>query len=661
MNGSQEAMRGMVSVEKTDRPGWRMTPGCGAWLVAAVAVLLAGTCLLPYVFPRYTFVKGASFEAGFNNTLAYLWYVLALWWPARLLSRTVVLPQERGPQSLVARLPLAPGPVALAVLVVHLLLFAAMYAYKGGFVFAEALYFQAILLRMLAGEVPYVDFSFYYGPGMLYPAFWLAKLVGPDRGYALCAVATYFGGLALLFTAIRLALPNPGSADRWFALMALGFFNPWMGLNVTFLRYLLPVAVLISAAWYLRKGGAPAFLAALGFLTLAMLYTFDAAGVAVASVLLLIAAGMARDRLSALLSGTRDAGQGSESRAPFAPGSGRTPPLLRAGLLLASATLLCMGAFVWLDPTTVALRLYPAIALSYAAGAHNVPIYPNLPFVTLVGLTLVCIATLLGLLRQGRFRGREDLVLAATGFLLLMERGAFGVAEPLHFAYYGLPLFLLALFLVAWRQTLAAVLLVGIMLPMQYYNGTLFEPFVSRVLAEAPRETTAGGGPRSSAGVQATLVDLVHAVGEDRPYLMFQLDYYSYPVYRMLGLRYPTYFTFLSNARTEEDLCLVFRQIEATKPVVLVRRGDLIPETVPAAGHRGLRGLWDFLSGAHPAGSSLALLMQRSEERINGPLRQYLVSFYEIRAQRNDILALVPKSGPGTVPAEPGRPCPARL
>lgn len=628
---------------------------------AAFLILVAGVCLLPYVYPPGQFIKGASAAAGFNNAVAYLWYVGFLWVPVLILSRILFRTVTLADRLWLGRPVFNPTGTVWCVLVAHALLFGALYAYKGRYIFAEALYFQTLLYRMTAGEVPYLDFSFYYGPAMLYPAYFLTYFMSVEAAYAVSFVATYLAGLYLLSLAIRLIVPDPRSGDRWFLVLAIGFFNPWTGLNVTFVRFLLPVLACLLAAWYVRTGRMGAFIGAVCALATAMLYTFEAGVVGVAGVTLMVLMGSSRRIVAGVLRVQPDRtgiGPAPDESGSARPSHGAVPPrgalLRRAGAVIGTSLVFLLGGFALFDPSLRALLLYPAIALSYSAGAHNLPIYPNLPALTLLLLTVVALALAVVVMRRGALAGYEDLALVALAVVLLMERGAFGVAEPTHFAYYGLPLFLFCVYLVSPLPTngplvkgLAVVLLVGVALPMQYYHASLVLPFIERYAAErethhAQQQPVVRPEVITGASVEKTLASLVTRIGSDRPYLMFQLDYYSYPVYRKLGLRYPTYFTFLTNARTFNDVDLVIAQLEQSRAVVLARRSDLVPAMVES--HRsGLQHWLDRLSGAHTAGSELAEMMRASEERLLEPLRRFLADSYSVGPEEDGIVALLPR------------------
>jgi hypothetical protein len=595
--------------------------------VALACCLLYGTWILPYKFPPQGFVIGASNEVGFNNTSSFLAYLICVSALALLASRFFSAPQVRVSDA--AREPSGFAAAVAAVVVVgHVLLFTVLYTYKGRFVFAEGLYFQSLLYRMSIGEIPYLNFSFYYGPLMLYPAFWLSKLVGLDLGYGIWFIATYAAGLVFLYIVIRACMPDERSRAFWFVLLALGLFNPLTGLNETFTRYLFPSLVFLSTVAYFQHGGARRAILASALLAAAVTYSFEVAALSVAAVGLLWIAFVivANPSVRAVTS--------------------------RAVVLLTTGGVCSIAFFLLVDPSGSALRDYPAIARSYSAGAHNVPIYPNLPFIALAGIT---IATLGALLRATLHEGNQIVAMSALAYgllALIAQRAAFGAAEPSHFAYFGVPMFCLALFLTTLmpaghtaRSWLAAALVLGIMLPMQYYHAMEFVPFFTQRLhqSQAQALSTDSGGPAEPArNLDADLHELVSTVGADRPYVMYEMEYSSLPVYRDFKLRYPSYFTMLITARDDDGIQRVIRDVRDKQAIVVARKQDMagLERT-----HRST-GIWhvlDVLSGAHTAGSDLNELLLKSRTRLTQPFLIFVETEYAPLYDRGGLVAYGPR------------------
>jgi hypothetical protein len=608
-------------------------------LLAILSVLLVyGTWMLPYRFPPQEFVIGASYEVGFNNTVSFLAYVICIGLLSLVATRLV---ETRIPKRGSSGSPHFADAIAAVVVLGHVLLFAVLYAYKGRFVFAEGLYFQSLLYRMATGEIPYVDFGFYYGPLMLYPAHWLGLVLGLDLAYGIWFITTYAVGLIFLYVVVRFCVKQERARAFWFVFLALGLFNPLTGLNETFTRYLFPSIVFLSSGHFFRTGGVRRGLAASAVFAAAITYSFEVAVLSIAGVLLLALALSAGPRLLRLFGMTRRA----QTVLPIGP------IVARAGALLCMAAAVSTIFFLAVDPSGRALREYPAIAQSYSGGAHNVPIYPHLPFIALAAVTVATLATVMRMV----LRNEDELLglaaLAYAGVAVIAQRAAFGAAEPSHFAFFGLPIFCLALFLAAqWRREraarawLAAVLLVGIMLPMQYYHVMEFVPFFTERLPSAgsrsPQESGEDSSPRTS--LEQDLRNVVRVVGTDHPYVMYEMEYSSLPVYRDFKLRYATYYTMLITARDQAGIEQVIDEVRSRQAVVVVRKENL-SSLQPHRRSMGVLRWFDSLSGAHTAGSTLNEVLLKSRTRLMAPFLKFVQTEYKPIYHHNGLIAFGPR------------------
>jgi hypothetical protein len=608
-----------------------------AAFVVLAGGLIYGTWRLPYRFPQQGFVIGASNEVGFNNTVSFAAYLVCVPLLALLASRWLDRPSPSAPPPESGRIA---ATVAAAIGIGHLLLFAALYAYKGRFVFAEGLYFQSLLYRMSAGELPYRDFGFYYGPLMIYPAYWLSRFMSLDLAYGVWFVTTYLTGLVFLYVVLRACLPSDRTRAVWFAFLSLGLFNPLTGLNETFTRYLFPTVVFLSAAGCFERGGIARGALAGVLLAAGVSYSSEVAALSIGAVAVL--AGLLALR----------------SRTPWRTDvGGPVSTRVSAGRILTRACAVGLGGgacsvafFLAADPTGGALRDYPAVAASYSGGAHNVPIYPHLPFLALAAITVAALAELWRALRENP--GSTPMVTAAgyAVVALAAQRAAFGAAEPSHFAYFGLPIVCLALLLTTRirdgrraRAWLAGLLTVGIVLPMQYYHVMEFAPFVARRLNVLPGVNASDG--LDPAGQVSTLDqalrDVVQTVGIGHPYVMYEMEYASLPVYRDFGLRYGTYFTMLITARDEQGMRRAIDEVRASRAIVVVRKQDLDGLERPRQSS-GFTRLFDTLSGAHTAGSDLNALLLRSRTRLTAPFLKFVQTEYRPLYDRDGLVAFGP-------------------
>jgi hypothetical protein len=228
----------------------RLAPSLVAILYLA---LFPALTILPEVFMPATDAVSQAVEAGYSNRVAYLvavvWMGVSLvgaFWLARggtgATAGPVTLPDRpHGKADLV--LP------ALILLTIAVLFFPPAQALTGPRL-EESIHLNAIH-RMRAGDVPYRDFEFLYGPLMLYPAYWWTNIFGWSLG-------AYYSYIAMLELVVMLALSVPvlrhfrGLTTQLavYLLLAGFYFNALLGPNQNGLRKLAGVFLLL---WLTEK------------------------------------------------------------------------------------------------------------------------------------------------------------------------------------------------------------------------------------------------------------------------------------------------------------------------------------------------------------------------------------------------------------------------
>jgi len=209
-------------------------------------VILLGVFAFPYAIPSTSQVVSASSLAGYNNSAAYILYLIFVVVTGAMLVR-VLRSFPISMPTLTQEINFAPTRVVWAVLFGHLFLFVVLYVYKGYFAFGDGMYFQHILARMTAGSMAYRDINFLYGPAMLYPAFWLSSYLGVTAAYGTYYVATYLAGLYLLYLCVQAIIEKSQNANGVYLLFSLGLFNLLIGLNYVFDRQLLAFITIFVA------------------------------------------------------------------------------------------------------------------------------------------------------------------------------------------------------------------------------------------------------------------------------------------------------------------------------------------------------------------------------------------------------------------------------
>lgn len=605
-----------------------------ALFVFAIVVVLAGTVLIPFLFPATQSQSGISTAVGSNNQTVYAWYVAAILVSGILFARLLPVPADgRTPDIATAWRAVDRRWLAVTI-AAHVLLFGALFAYKGRFVFSEGIYFQGLLNRMSLGEVPYVDFSYWYGPSMLYPAHWLGAVVGLEAGYAIWHVVTYSVGIVFLFLAVAGFLGGGKRAAWLSAALSVALFNPMTGLNFTLARYLMPTIVFLVAQDPILRGGRRGWALAAVALSIAGLYSFETAVLSAAAVLFLTtvaAAGLPIQRALAWAGARIGTGPGgavpTEGNA-FGPSEARA--FVRGVSLLLVAAVVDATAFLAIDPAFRALMAYPEAARSDLAGAHNTPVYPEVPFIAMSAATLFAIAGVIRVLTRAPAR-RDQLTLGAfLAMALVAQRPSFSVSDPQHHLFFGLAALLLCLHLTTRFPTarrasslLLAVAFAGLAASVQIYQVYALLPFFRSGATAAVPAAASSISVRKSSSVQATLTDIAQRVGTDRYYLMYALDYYSVPVHHRLGLRYASYDTDLNSVTTTDIVERLIGELKDRNAVVIIDRTEL--DTGKRAFQADALGnAIAWVTSAPMPGSDLQSVIFENDSRIQASLLRFL-------------------------------------
>lgn len=597
--------------------------------VAGLATLGFGVFVAPYLIPSSSPLLSASSLSGFNNTMAYAAYVVFSCATAAALVRWS-RPSSRGlPIAVDGPLFLKPTLEVVAIMAAQAALFGAVQVVKG-FVLAEALYFEDAAYRVTAGAVPFVDFNFFYGPLMLYPTVFLAGIGSVEAAYAITFVATWVAGLYFLYCVIGQFAHDRWARTAWFGFFAFGLFSPILGLNYTFMRFTLPLLAVMAAWRAHRSARTSQYAVAATLMALALLCSPDMGLVA--------AAGAGIVGLCAVWT---------------APAAARGRVLVRFCLLGAAALLVSAGALLLIDGTTGPLVAYLRPIATFSAGAWNTPIDPSLPVLTLLGLTLFVLVQFAGAWRRGDVAPHWPLVAGYVVVLLAMQRASFGKADVIHVAYSGLPIFIAAAGAVGSGTTgrsrqfaLAALLFVGVALPLQAYHAMLFVPSLSAQAAESEPSPPAAV-PVTKAQVQAGLTRAVEQYGADRTYYMHRLEYYRLPIYERYRLKPFLYHPSLTSAFTPEDIQDVILALRTSGAVVLARKADLDVTAPP----RLLETRWWCYAGSLPLpGSQVYNLTLQFQDRLERPLVQFLLSEYDRTYDDGGVVGLVLRSAAAARP-----------
>jgi hypothetical protein len=424
---------------------WRSTR---RWFIPYIFIALAAIFYLPRLVPSVPSAAD-SYLFGYNNRIGI---ILLLFFVALgvVLTRGFNLKQTNLSYEEHA-LPRWMLPVSLLLVALGC---AAMYVIAGRYHgFGEPYYLIDRIALLDQGRAPYRDFEFVYGPAQLYGPLFLHRLLalGIGDAYYLFWALSYLVGAYLLFKCIdEIRFPTTAKPAIYVMLFAAGLFATIrMGTNYTFLRYALPLYLVVKLNARFRDPRPPRIL-----LDVLLCSTFCA--------LLVLSS--------------------PETAVAFAFASGCIAlfcrPLAFSRRVLISGLLIVAYGVIF----AIALKLHVLDAmLADGGGAISFPIVPGPPI--LVYFVAIFI-TACWLYRSILSRTMDDPTLGLLFFSIPMIAAALGRCDPSHVFWNGLATFLssllfMSLFKRAWPVYALAYLLFVFLLP----NASEFYLFVPQVRA----------------------------------------------------------------------------------------------------------------------------------------------------------------------------------
>ncbi len=211
-------------------PKWRSIV-----LFAVAALLVVAT--VPYFVPMRPTVSD-SYIFGYNNRAGVLLFVIlaaaGAWW-----TRSKRLREDASVEEMPRWILWASIGIAVAICC------AVWRCFTSATGFAESVYFIQRINLLAQGRVPYRDFEFAYGAGVLYVPLWISRIfhLGLANAYYLFWTFCIAAGVFMLFESLRLA--GSDRQDRRgiflivFILTLFGVLTT--GLNYAALRYVLAV------------------------------------------------------------------------------------------------------------------------------------------------------------------------------------------------------------------------------------------------------------------------------------------------------------------------------------------------------------------------------------------------------------------------------------
>lgn len=417
------------------------------WFIPYVLIALAAIFYLPRLVPSAPSAAD-SYLFGYNNRIGI---ILLLFFTGLgvVLTRGFKLPANAASEY---------RPLARWMLPASLLLVAlgcvAMYIVAGRYHgFGESYYLIDRIALLDQGRIPYRDFEFVYGPAQLYGPFFFHKLFPLSIGdaYYLFWALSYLFGAWLLFKCIdEIRFPTPAKSAIYAMLFVAGLFAIIrMGTNYTFLRYALPLYLVVKLNTRFRNGrSAP------------ILVDVIVCGIFCAILVL----------------------SSPETAVAFGFASGCIALFCRPLAFNRRVLIVGLLTVTYGVVFAAALKLHALDAmLADGGGAINFPIVPGPPMLVYFAAIFICACWLF---RSFLNRATDDPTLGLLFFSIPMIAAALGRCDPSHVFWNGLATFLasllyMSLFRRAWSVYALAYLLLVFLLP----NASEFYLFVPQVRA----------------------------------------------------------------------------------------------------------------------------------------------------------------------------------
>jgi hypothetical protein len=403
------------------------------WFVPYVLIALAAISFLPRLIPNAPSASD-SYLFGYNNRVGIiLLFVLVaagvIWTRGFALRKSTTSENRRVPRSMLIG---ALGLVAIGCGVMYL--FAGRYSG-----FGESYYLIDRIWLLDMGRVPYRDFEFVYGPAQLYGPLFLHKVLhlAIAPAYYLFWAMSYLFGAYFLFKCVdEVEFPAATKPTIFALLFAAGLFGIIrMGTNYTFLRYVLPIYLVIKLNSRFRE------MRSAGILRDVLLCT------ASCGILLLLSPETAVAYALASL-----------CICVFCRIEDARKRSITAGVLVIAYAAIFGIAFK--------MRVLDAM-LADGGGAINFPILPSPTILVYFAALFICVCYLY---RRMLDRMMEDGTLGLVFFSIPMAAAALGRCDPSHVFWNGLAAFLAGLLFLtahkrAWLAYVAAFILFVFLAP----------------------------------------------------------------------------------------------------------------------------------------------------------------------------------------------------
>ncbi|HET6351091.1 MAG TPA: hypothetical protein VFG89_03025 [Coriobacteriia bacterium] len=453
-------------------------------VLAAATGVVAVLCIfgLPWLVPsQHAAILSDALASGFNNRVAVLALIGAACAMFALGAVAFGEPAAQGRR--VIGIGAAPEGerVSRRVLVVAMVATVALVAIQAWVMrdqpHGDSAYFIDRILRLSAGQRPFSEFEFSYGPLMLYAPWAIFRVLNAAFGtsaffaYYVCVAAAYTAGLGLVaFTVNRLEMTRTQRHAALTVVAVMTLLHPVMGINYCALRFFAPLAAFIWGLERLQvdRGLSAGWLAAPAAVTAVLLFSPEM-GVAT-----MVATGFALASLVAV------------DRRRFLP-----PLTVLVGWSV---------ALIWLLVSTSGGALG-----AFAAGSYYFPVLPGIPALLYVASALLA-AWGIGAVLPGSEPFDRSVQMGWLALLAILVVPAFGRADFMHIFWNGAGVLLTASAVASrrWRVGFGYVMGVaavfGVVLAAYTYNFSY--PTLANATVAAFHSSESGARTLARLGVE---------------------------------------------------------------------------------------------------------------------------------------------------------------
>ncbi len=239
-----------------------------AWRGGLAVATYFAVFRLPFLFPPTYRTLSASYSAGFSNraaTIAAALLALVSFVVAWTLDRPAAVEETqrlRMPRALL-------WSAWIGYLAFYGLLAASIYRNVRYYALDNAWFLEGLGQMDSYGRIPYRDFSFAYGPLMLYLPLTIKRLAAPlhltlQASYDLVLIAMALAGVWMVFRLMDDLVADRKFKQVVFVVLALAGLNVCMVMSYTFFRFATPYYALLCADRMAGRGRSALFMLAAG-------------------------------------------------------------------------------------------------------------------------------------------------------------------------------------------------------------------------------------------------------------------------------------------------------------------------------------------------------------------------------------------------------------